>query len=162
MRLVVDTGPLIALSKTGHLELLPKLFTEVVVPEEVFGEIAGPGEIRPGSEIQDRAWVTRRGVHASARLELQRACDISAGEAEAILLAAQAPDASVLLVDDTRARRIAFERGVRTLRTGALLVAAVRPGLLQPDDIRRAVWILQRERYLDPRAAQDILALLAK
>ncbi len=32
MRLVVDTGPLIALSKTGHLDLLPRLFDDIVIP----------------------------------------------------------------------------------------------------------------------------------
>jgi len=39
MRLVVDTGPLIALSKTGHLDLLPDLFDDIVIPAAVLGEI---------------------------------------------------------------------------------------------------------------------------
>jgi hypothetical protein len=39
MRLVVDTGPLIALSKTGHLDLLPQLFDDVVVPAEVIAAL---------------------------------------------------------------------------------------------------------------------------
>ena len=160
MRLVVDTGPLIALSKTGHLDLLPDLFDDIVIPAAVLGEIAMPGETRSGSEIGSRRWVVTRGVSEAARVELQKSSDIAAGEAEAILITADAPDSTILLMDERRARRIAIDRGLQTLRTGALLVAAARRGLLQPDEVRQSLQMLQHERYLDSRAVQDILALL--
>jgi predicted nucleic acid-binding protein len=67
---------------------------------------------------------------------------------------------TVLLIDERRARRIAIGRGLHTLRRGALLVAAARRRLLQPEEVRQALQVLQRERYLDSRAVQDILALL--
>jgi predicted nucleic acid-binding protein len=161
MRLVADTGPLIALSKTGHLDLLPLLFDDVVVPAEVLAEIAKPGETRPGVEIQNRSWLATRAVSRTAREDLQRAADIAAGEAEAILIAAEAPESTVLLIDERRARRVAMERGLHTLRTGALLVAAARRGLLQPEAVRQALQLLRHERYLDSRAVEDILAFLA-
>ena len=50
MRLVVDTGPLIALSKTGHLDLLLQLFDEIVIPAAVLSEVAKPGETRPAQK----------------------------------------------------------------------------------------------------------------
>jgi hypothetical protein len=160
MRLVVDTGPLIALSKTGHLDLLPRLFDEIVIPAAVIGEISKPGETRSGSEIATRRWIATRGVAEAARVELQKSSDIAAGEAEAILITADAPDSTILLMDERRARRVAIDRGLQTLRTGALLVAAARRGLLQPDEVRQSLQMLQHERYLDSRAVQDILALL--
>lgn len=160
MRLVVDTGPLIALSKTGHLDLLPRLFAEIVIPAAVLGEIAKPGETRSGSEIATRHWIVTRGVAEAVRIELQRASDIAAGEAEAILITADAPDSTILLMDERRARQVAIDRGLQTLRTGALLVAAARRGLLQPDEVRQSLQTLQNERYLDARAVRDILALL--
>lgn len=161
MRLVVDTGPVIALSKTGHVDLLPRLFDDIVIPAAVLGEIAKPGETRSGSEIRNRSWIVARAAATAARIELQKSSDIAAGEAEAILIAAEAPDATILLIDERRARRVAIERGLHTLRTGALLVAAARRGLVQPDEVRQALRILQRERYLDSRAVEDILGLLA-
>ncbi|HVW05332.1 MAG TPA: hypothetical protein VHB78_10005 [Vicinamibacterales bacterium] len=160
MRLVVDAGPVIALSKTGHLDLLPALFDDIVVPRAVLDEVAAPGDARPGCEIRNRAWAVTRSASTSERIELQRVSDIAAGEAEAILLAAEASESTVLLVDDRRARRIAEARGLRTLRTGALLVAAAQQAFLQPADVRRAIATLQHERYLDDRAAADILSLL--
>lgn len=101
-----------------------------------------------------------RGVSEAARVELQRSSDIAAGEAEAILITAEAPDSTILLMDERRARQIAIDRGLQTLRTGALLVAAARRGLLQPDEVRQSLQTLQHERYLDARAVRDILALL--
>src|SRR5919198_2475778 len=104
MRLVVDTGPLIALSKTGHLDLLPQLFDDILIPAAVLGEVAKPGEMRPGSEIQNRSWIATLGVSIAERVALQKSGDIAAGEAEAILIAAEAPDSTILLIDERRAR----------------------------------------------------------
>ena len=161
MRLVVDTGPLIALSKTGHLNLLPQLFDNIVIPASVLGEIAKSGETRPGSEIQNRGWIATLGVSIAERVELQQSGDIAAGEAEAILIAAEAPESTVLLVDERRARRIAIERGIHTLRTGALLVAAAQRRLLQADRSGRrsrffstsGTWTLGRQRTSSPSCA---------
>lgn len=98
-------------------------FDDIVIPAAVLGEIAKPGDMRPGSGVQDRTWMETRGVSMAARLELQKSRDIAAGEAEAILITAEAPESAVLLIDERRARRVAIERGLHTLRTGALLVA---------------------------------------
>ena len=39
---VVDAGPLIALAGVDCLELLPKLFSRVLVPSVVFAEVTAP------------------------------------------------------------------------------------------------------------------------
>ena len=119
MRLVVDTGPLIALSKTGHLDLLPQLFDDILIPAAVLGEVAKPGEMRPGSEIQNRSWIATLGVSIAERVALQKSGDIAAGEAEAILIAAEAPNSTVLLTDERRARRLAIERGLSYVTNGS-------------------------------------------
>ena len=46
MKVVVDAGPIVALSKAGQLTLLPQLFDEVVVPQSVIEELAGHGGLR--------------------------------------------------------------------------------------------------------------------
>ena len=160
MNLVVDAGPINALSKTGHLALLPRLFDTVVVPTTVLDEVSRPGEKRPGEEIRRQPWITIRESEPVRRLELQKSDDIAAGEADAILLAAMAPDLCILLVDDKRARQVATAHGLRVLRTGALLVTAARHGLLSADDVALAVGTLVRERYLDSQAASNIMTLL--
>jgi predicted nucleic acid-binding protein len=161
MRLVVDTGPLIARSKTGHLDLLPQLFDDIVIPASVLGEIAKSGETRPGSEVQNRSWIATLGVSIAERVELQQSGDIAAGEAEAILIAAEAPESTVLLVDERRARRIAIERGIHTLRTepcwspplGAASCNPMRSGRRSRFFSTSGTWTLGRQRTSSPSCA---------
>lgn len=39
MKIISDTTPIISLLKAGRLELLQQMFTEVLVPEAVYGEL---------------------------------------------------------------------------------------------------------------------------
>jgi hypothetical protein len=49
MIIVSDAGPLIALAKTNHLNILRKLFEKVIIPPSVFDELristSRPGEV---------------------------------------------------------------------------------------------------------------------
>ena len=47
-RAVVNSGPLVALSLLGQLDLLPALYAECWVPQTVFDEVAGVG--KPGAK----------------------------------------------------------------------------------------------------------------
>jgi len=45
---VVNATPLIALSLVEHLDLLPQMFREVLVPSAVYEEVAIQGRDKPG------------------------------------------------------------------------------------------------------------------
>lgn len=64
-------------------------------------------------------------------------------------------------LEDAEAERQAAISIAVTLRTGAVLVAAARRRLLQPEEVQQALEILEHERYLDSRAVEDILGLLS-
>ena len=51
-RVVVNASPLICLFKSGLADLLPSLFTEVIVPEEVWHEILAQG-IRSAADLEN-------------------------------------------------------------------------------------------------------------
>jgi len=55
LKTVVNSTPLIALSITGYLFLLNRLFDQVVVPISVYEEVALQGEERPGAEAVAQA-----------------------------------------------------------------------------------------------------------
>jgi len=44
-RVVVNTSPLICLSKSGLAELFPELFNDVAVPEAVINEVMAKGTV---------------------------------------------------------------------------------------------------------------------
>ena len=49
-RAVVNSGPLVALSLLGQLDLLPTLYAECWIPHAVFNEVAVAGIGKPGAE----------------------------------------------------------------------------------------------------------------
>lgn len=159
MKVVVDAGPIIALAKTGHLNLLPRLFDEVVVPQSVMAEVAGPGEGRPGTDIARQSWAHVRSDPAGQQ-QTQKRRRLGDGEAEAIAIARQDVEGTYLLIDDDTGLKTAARFGVQTLRTGALLVMAVEAGLVTATTVEGALSTLRRERYMSAAVERAILALL--
>ena len=122
---VADTGPLIALARVGHLDLLNRSYERVVVPPAVHAEFALDSD-RPGARVLAGAFDAGRiTVEAVTDLALGRelARVLGPGEAEAIALAEQ-EGARFLLVDDARARRIARSREISIVGVAGILLAA--------------------------------------
>jgi predicted nucleic acid-binding protein len=129
-KLVADAGPLIALAKTGHLEVLKRLFTQVTVPPAVRDEL-GLDSGKPGAAVLAQAvgrggWIEVK-LSRSARPALRVA--LGDGEAEAIALAASC--GALLLIDERKGRNAAMAAGVKVVGTGRILVAAKEKGYLQ-------------------------------
>ena len=53
--IVSNTGPLIALARTGRLPLLPQMFTRVSIPTVVRAEVMAP--TRPGARELEAGWL---------------------------------------------------------------------------------------------------------
>lgn len=162
VRLVVDAGPIIALCKVQLLSLLPELFSTVVVPAAVLREVAPRGESRPGAELALATWTRIVRVNPRARRKVQRDHDVGPGEAEAIVIAHKQPATSLLLMDDARARSAAISLGLLVLRTGALLVHAVRHGSIGRNQLARALDTLEVEQYISVRVREQIIGLLER
>jgi predicted nucleic acid-binding protein len=55
VKVVANATPLIALSLIGELDLLPRIFDEILIPSAVYDEIVVKGAGRPGSEAVSAA-----------------------------------------------------------------------------------------------------------
>lgn len=132
-RAVVNTGPLIALSLLGRLDLLPALFREVWIPEAVHREVSA-GLERPGfAELQMPEWLAR--VRIAPAADPLLVAELDPGEAAVISLARQLSPC-VAIIDERRGRRVAASvyglpiKGVVGLLAEARrrdLVPALRP-----------------------------------
>lgn len=90
---VADAGPPIALSMAGSLYLLEKLYGQVLVPDEVFREIAEAGSGRDGAnEVAAAAWLKRTGGKALAEPLLSMS--LGPGESQVNLFGPRAGRAS--------------------------------------------------------------------
>lgn len=122
---VADAGPLIALARTGHLDLLRRLYGCVAIPAAVESELT-IGSDRPGARTLEGAleagWLRVDAVSDGGVLQ-DLFLLLGPGEAEAITLAAQR-QARFLLIDDARGRRIARSRGLPVVGVAGVLLAA--------------------------------------
>lgn len=155
IRVVSNSGPLIALATIGKLDLLKGLFGQIYIPTAVYDEVVISGSGRPGArETTDADWIKVHQVMEDLPVNLSRD-ELGAGESEAIVLAREL-EAAYLLMDDAVARRKAQHIGLNITGTlGVLLMAkarglvsAIRPLL---DDLR------QTDFRMSPTVYREVL-----
>lgn len=146
MTVISNTSPLNYLVLIDLQEILPALFGRVLIPEAVWYELRSPAAPQLVKEWLDTSpgWLDRRVVsELSAALQ-----QLDSGEREAIALA-QSIDASLVLLDESRGRRVARELGLAVSGTLGVLDLAARRGLVELDD---AVERLERTTFrMTPR-----------
>jgi len=126
MLVVSDTSPICYLVLIDQIDLLPRLYDRVVIPQSVYEElgVAGsPAAVRnwianPPNWVEVEAIV----VPADAILAM-----LDRGEREAIALAEQL-QADVILLDEKQARGVAVERGLSVVGLLGILGLAAEQG----------------------------------
>ena len=116
--IISDTSCFIILTNIGELELLQKVYGQIVTTPEIAAEF---GESLPEwveiTEVKDK--------YRQTILELQ----IDKGESSAIALALETPD-SVVILDDYKARKIAERLGVTFTGTIGVIIKAKLNGTI--------------------------------
>lgn len=126
---IVNTAPLIFLSKLGRLELLRQGAATIFVPPTVLGELRSVPDVATAAvESVLGDWLIERACAQLALLEVVRQ-SIDPGEAEVIALALELGADDVVL-DDLDARRFARRSGLQSIGTLGLLLAAKEKGLI--------------------------------
>ena len=123
MIVVADSSPLIVLIAIGHVEVLPALYGQVLIPPEVEAELGLSRRPEPVRAFiaTPPAWLT---VRTATSIEV--IADLHAGESAAISLARELR-ADRLIIDETPGRHAATQRGVPIIGTvGVLELAAER------------------------------------
>jgi len=124
---ISDTSSLCYLLFLEEIELLPKLFGQIVIPPQVAAELANAHNHRL---LQD--WVASQPawLKITAPAKLDESIQLDAGEVAAISLAMELRSDFVLL-DDRLAREAATERGLIVMGTLGVLNRAAQEGLLE-------------------------------
>ncbi len=126
--IIADSGPLISLAIIEQLELLKQLYQQVLIPPAVWYEVTVKGRGMPGAQaIAQLTWVEIRKPEQQVLQPLSILVD--PGEAEAIALA-QTVAGSIVLLDDSQARRVAERFNIPRIGTLGILRRAKKQGLL--------------------------------
>lgn len=133
MLVVSDAGPLHYLILLGHVELLNRLYGDVVIPSGVAAELTHPSAPEPVRAFVSflPPWISVRSVN----LKYPDLAILGQGEREAIeLTLSLATQAQFLLCDDGQARKVAKNRGIRVLGTLGVLRDAALAGHLEIEE----------------------------
>ncbi len=125
-RVMINSSPLIVLLKSQQAQLIPQLFTEILVPSGVFEEITAKDDVA-STQLLNISWIQRVEVNTIA--PVVAAWDLGKGESQVLSLALKNSDCAAI-VDDRAARRCGQALSINTLGTGGLLILAKRRGLI--------------------------------
>ncbi|MDL1961480.1 MAG: DUF3368 domain-containing protein [Deltaproteobacteria bacterium] len=132
MRIVADTGPIIALAKIGKIFLLKSIAEEVLIPPMVYKELFG----KIGSESNEIDRALNTFIRLKKEITLDKAtemalADLGEGEKQAIGLASSLGEDVLLLIDDRAGRRVAEKLNIATTGLVGLLVVAKEMGFVE-------------------------------
>lgn len=149
MIVVSNSTILIGLVKIGKLDLLPKLFSKIYIPEEIYRELVEKGKRKSGSDrIKKAKWIEAMPVKDKTQVNLLM-FSLEKGEAEALCLAKELK-ADLILLDEGKARKSAVLAGFGIMGTVGLLLLAKDLGLIKEikfflDELqRKKFWISER------------------
>ena len=156
LRVVIsDTSPLHYLILVGHVELLPDLYTEVLIPKAVADELRRPATPEPVQRwIADPPqWL--RVVPLSAQPSFRSLEHLDRGEHDAIVLALQLK-ADLVLMDDREGVEEARGLGLSVTGTLGILDRAAERGLIE---LASAIARLRQTNFrVDPALLVRLLA----
>lgn len=147
MIVVSDSGPLISLMKAEQLDLLRRLYHEILIPEAVYRELTSnenyadeANAIRSSSFIRVVSVRDRKAVDV-----LQKVSGLDLGESEAIIYAyADESRADILLIEEEAGRRVAKSLGIRVRGSIGILLLGFDRKILTADDVEQALDKMQR------------------
>jgi predicted nucleic acid-binding protein len=129
MIIVSNTSPLCYLVLIGHADVLAKLFGEIHVTRKVLEELR-----HPDAPPAVRQWATTPSawlkIHSDPEEPDQILAALDPGERTALRLA-ELLRADVVLLDESAARSLAGQRGVKVSGTLGILCDAAQAGLVK-------------------------------
>ena len=125
MIVVSDTTPLISLLKINRLELLERLFGDVMIPTALFDELTVDKRFRTeADQIRQKSFIVVKPVNNQESASvLKRATGLDQGESEAIVLTDEL-EADLLLMDEAKERSVSAQMGLKIMGTIGILMAA--------------------------------------
>jgi predicted nucleic acid-binding protein len=124
---VLNNTPLVALWSLGRLDLLQSLFQEVLIPQAVEEEFLATDDLARRRALSEAPWI--RTVELSHPRRALAYLGLDRGEA-AVLALAEETDASLVVIDERKARRFATRMDLSLTGTLGVLLAAKKAGLI--------------------------------
>ncbi|MCL2571787.1 MAG: DUF3368 domain-containing protein [Defluviitaleaceae bacterium] len=155
MSIIVNSTPLISLAIIHQLDLLQRIFGDVVLPRAVFNEVIKEGKGKAGySQLSNIDWFR---VIDVANIELKRSIKVQLDEGEAeVITVAKDQKISLVCIDEFAGRQYASLLGLDVIGTLGILLIAKRRGYI-PVIKPLCDKLISNERFISRALYDDVL-----
>lgn len=128
-KVVVNTTPLIALSHVDQLDVLKRLYGEIIIPEAVYRELSIKTESICKKAVDNSLeWIRIKSIHNEMAKAMYKT-QLHDGEVEVMILSKEIA-ADVVIIDDANAKKHAKYLGLPVTGTLGVLTKAKREGYI--------------------------------
>ena len=145
--IISNSSPLIAFIKKRDLELLKKLFKNIIIPNAVYNELLNiPKNLEDEKKIFESAIKDKFIIIRKIKDFKIPDLNLGEGEIEAINLCFEI-DNPLLLIDEKKGKKIAKTFNVKSLGTLGVLILAEKHGLKTYDNLLENLEILLKKGF---------------
>ena len=127
-KVIVNSTPLIALSKAECLDVLKELYGEITVPEAVFREVSAKNDIVK-RKLTTSDWIHVERIEDAKSRRMYKA-KLHDGEVEVMILAQEHESNHLVIIDDEAARKTAEFLELTLTGTMGVLIKAKQQGII--------------------------------
>jgi predicted nucleic acid-binding protein len=155
-KVVVNTTPLIALSHIGQLDILKKMYGEILIPNAVYNELSAKPDSICKIEVENsKDWVRIEEIKNQMAKSMYKT-QLHEGEVEVMILA-QEVNADLVIIDDANAKKYAKYLKLPVTGTLGVLIKAKQSGYV--DKIKPMLqMMIENGIYI----SQDLIKLCLK
>lgn len=129
LRVIVNSTPLIILCNIGRLDILQKLYGEIVVPEAVYKEVTAKEE-SVCQRLVSAEWIHMERIQEKTDKKMYKA-KLHDGEVEVMILAQENDNTDLVIIDDNAAKKTAKYLGLNVTGTLGVLLKAKKKGIIK-------------------------------
>ena len=149
-KVIVNSTPLIILSKIGELEILKNLYGEIIIPRAVFEEVTIKSDA-----IKNLSWIKILEVQDKSNRKIYQA-KLHDGEVEVMMLAKEI-SADLLIIDDNAAKKFAKFLGFQVTGTLGILLKSKSEKIIS--EVKPILEKMQAENFY---ISEEIIKLVLK
>lgn len=140
---IVNSTPVIILSKIGMLDILHKMYGDVIIPQAVFDEVTVKDDSACHT-IKSLDWINVKSIASQDDRKMYKA-KLHAGEVEVMILAQELGEDVLTVIDDNAARKTARYLGIKVTGTVGVLMKAKKLGYI--DSVKKCIAMMRRAGF---------------
>lgn len=150
-RIIVNSTPMIIFSKIGMIDILHKLFGEIIIPQAVYDEITYKSDI-VCKIVENNNWINTAKIGSNADKVMYKS-KLHDGEVEVMILAQEMGKDVLVIIDDNAAKKAAKYLGLTVTGTLGVLLMAKRRDYI--DNLKDVIKLMKDHGFYVSRNVEE-------